>query len=334
MGANNEDFWREVEHEIDRAYLLQQVIFPASNIHSDETIVSPFSSELMLAHEMLSGDVSFSHVDEVNMLQVEEFAKSYLKAGEPPDIAFDIDDILDGERNGWLRDMHITVNADYSVFADRIRAHRDATASEFVPLLDKWAAEKPTFEAVLNSELKSFGTANRSALVFAVERASRAFETSDAMAFFEKLSHPVMEQFKRLRAFFEERGVPTSESAKTVSDFWDWPGNEQLPVHKISAYMFAALARKIASGQKRRPTKGMFNDINAIATYGPYVDAMFLDNECAQMLSEYPLSSDLNIRAKIFSTRSGDAFLEYLRSLQSAASPLVCRKAAEIYGVT
>lgn len=332
-GANNEDFWREVEREVDRTYLLQQAIFPASNIHRDETLVSPFASELMLAHDMLSGDISFTSVDEIAMNQVEAFAEAFFENKEPPIICFTIDDILDGERNEWIADLHIDANLNYSAFASHIRANRDAAASEFAPLLDRWAAEKPSFDTVLNRELKSYGSANRQALIHAVKRVEAAFESTDALDFFGKLSHPVMDQFNHLKAIFEERGLNAGEACKKVLHFWDWPGTEKLPIHQISAHLFAALARKISSGQKRRPSKGMFNDINAISAYGPYVDAMFLDNECAQFLLERPLSTALPLNAKIFSTNSGDDFLRYLRNLQHDASPLVSMKAAEIYGI-
>ena len=79
----------------------------------------------------------------------------------------------------------------------------------------------------------------------------------------------------------------------------------------------------------------MMNDVRAISTYGPYVDAMFLDNECASLLAEEPLRSKVkgNLKAKIFSATSGDAFLKYLRELELRAPPEVKQYAEEIYGL-
>src|ERR1700733_1879651 len=65
--AGGQVFWEEVKARANRAYLLQQVIFPTSDIHRDETIVSPFGNELGLAHEMLSGDGSFSSVNDYEL---------------------------------------------------------------------------------------------------------------------------------------------------------------------------------------------------------------------------------------------------------------------------
>lgn len=58
-GAPSEQFWLECYSLANRAYLRQQVIFPTSNLHSDETIVWHSPSELRLTHEMFSGDISF-----------------------------------------------------------------------------------------------------------------------------------------------------------------------------------------------------------------------------------------------------------------------------------
>jgi hypothetical protein len=321
-----------VEREANRAYLLQQVIFPESNIHKDETIVSPFASELSLAHEMMSGDTSFHNIDEVNMSQVREFVRAYRKKLPPPNLTFNVDEILEGHRNGWLPDMHISANMDFSIFADRIRAKRDASASEFIPLFRGWERNKPTFNDALAIELKNYGALQRSTLRHASERMTCAIKSSNPLDILNSSSPPIIEQLKELRAYFESLGVRSEDSAAEVSKYWDWPGNEHISTHRISAYLFAALARRIASGQKRFPSRGMVNDINAISTYAPYVDAMFLDNECAQLLSEQPLCTDLKFKAKIFSTKSGDAFLGYLRDLQSHASDEVRTYANEIYG--
>jgi hypothetical protein len=66
--AGAQVFWEEVAAQVNRTYLLQQVIFPGSNIHRDETIVSPFSNDLALAHEMLSGDVSLANIEDVELV--------------------------------------------------------------------------------------------------------------------------------------------------------------------------------------------------------------------------------------------------------------------------
>lgn len=119
--SGGQAFWEEVTAQIDRACLLQQIIFPGSNIHRDETIVSPFASDLALAHEMLSGDVSFANFEHIEQRQVLDYAKAYLDGRAAPSLSFDIDEVIEGARNDWLADMHITGSIDHGAFADRIR---------------------------------------------------------------------------------------------------------------------------------------------------------------------------------------------------------------------
>jgi hypothetical protein len=76
------------------------------------------------------------------------------------------------------------------------------------------------------------------------------------------------------------------------------------------------------------------NDFNAIATYAPYVDAMFIDNQSASLLQQGRLKTDLEFKAKIFSLNSRDAFLQYLAELGDSTTADVRRYTNDIYGLT
>lgn len=127
--------------------------------------------------------------------------------------------------------------------------------------------------------------------------------------------------------------MSADKASDQVFKFWELARVPVVTRSSISAYLLAALARKMSAGQRRPPSQGMLNDIKAISTYAPYVDAMFLDNECAALLAEEPLRSDLQLKARIFCLNSGDAFLDYLTSLEKEASAEVRKYAGEIYGL-
>jgi hypothetical protein len=78
----------------------------------------------------------------------------------------------------------------------------------------------------------------------------------------------------------------------------------------------------------------MMNDVSAIATYGPYVDAMFVDNEIAGFLNEAPLRTQVKLKAKIYCLNTKAEFLAYLKTLQQQATSKVLTVAQEIYGLT
>jgi hypothetical protein len=332
--APSRSFWIRLHEAVQRAYLLQQVVFPASNIHDDETLVATEMADgLSLAHDMLSGDTEFHRVEDIVMAQVWAFAEAYADGKPPPVLDFNVDDILNGDRNAWIPELHISANMSFRQFAPAIKAGRDSAAAEFEELAAHWAREKPSFATVLKRELNSMESANRRAVLASALRAQKAVENEDWLEMLEGADSAIMRQFQQLRAFFEKRGVAQEESTEEVLKFWRWPGNHHQPEHRISSYLFAGLARRIVNNQ-RAPDRGILNDIRAIATYGPYVDAMFIDRMFDNLLREQPLARDLTMKAQFFSMRAGDAFITYLDDLAAQATDEVRRYAHEAYGVT
>ena len=308
-GAPNESFWKAVEQALDRAILLQQVVCPQSDIHIDETIVFHSADDLLIAHEML-GDIKFRRSSAIIADQEWPFFEAYLEGAPPPTISFAVDDILRGKRNGWLPNLHITAQFDWSHMATGVRKHRSATADRMNALSREWASKKPTFNVALQHELDSYGPALQNAI---------------------ESNHNIKMRFWAMKSHLEEKGIKAREAEKIVFDFWHWEGNEHQPENRISSYLFAALARQFAAGREKLPSPGMINDIRAVSVYGPYVNAMFLDRECANLVQE--VKSYVPIRAEIFSTKTGDAFLTYLDQLAERASPEVRARAGEVYGV-
>jgi hypothetical protein len=133
------------------------------------------------------------------------------------------------------------------------------------------------------------------------------------------------------RQFVEHGTAPQSALRETVK-FLNWPKNHSLPHHWISAHLFAAIADRLGRGQKRRPSRGMMNDIKAISLYGPNVDAMFLDNECASLLEEKAVRREVKLKARIFCLRRSADFLTYLRELVDSTPREVIDAARELYG--
>jgi hypothetical protein len=331
--ANSYDFWRRADPEIRRAFLLQQAVFPASPIHFKETNVARNAPDLRVSHEMLSGGVHFRRLEELELSQMVPFAKAFLRGEPPPALSLRTGDALVGTPDVWLSRFHLSVNTDYSSFAPAQRANRDQAAAELVALTQGWGVEKPTFKTVFQRELKAFGDAKIQAVAQAVQRHARAQAANDPLEMFEAAHTPSYVQFLQLAGLFETLGVPRNATFDTVARFWAWPDNARLPFNRLSAYLFAALARKYAAGQKKDPTRGMLNDFEAIAYFGPYVDAMFVDRECGGLVKEMKDDPGLLLRAKVFSPADGDAFIAYLQALSDAASDDVRDQATALYAI-
>ena len=291
---------------------------------------SPASSE-SVAHEMFSGETSFLRTDEIAVSQEWKFAEAFIKSEGPPSLHFDVEQVLEGDRNVWLPVLHISAQSDYSMFAPGLRSDRSAAGISLKRLADGWARNHPTFDQILQHELSSYGSAMRTALAEQVRKTNEAFASNDPTAVLE-LRFSLMNRYSQLAAMFERHGVAREDSFKKVSTFLDWPENRHQPAHKIFAYLIAALGWRISSGQNPAISASVLNDFTAIATYAPYVDAMFVDRQCASLLQQGRLRSELTYKAKVFSMSNKQEFVRYLEGLCAAAPQEVQTLAHDLYG--
>jgi hypothetical protein len=332
--APHREFWERLHALMRQALLLQQAIFPSSDIHSSETLVARNADGIRAAYKRLGGDVQLHDTAEVEQEQTWECFNAF-REGRFPSFEFGPKHVLQNpnSKHEWLPDMRILVNTNYGVFADAMREGVERVAVDMAGLVDGWRERPSTFDEVLRNELSSFGVAKCNALLRAFELHERGMADPDPLRALDGALHPVMREFSALRRFLEEQGHSSDEAARIVFQFWQWEGNQQQPFHRLGAYLFAALARKIFAGQRKQPTRGFMNDVKAIAAYAPHVDAMFLDRECAALLAEEPLRSELPIRARIFSLQAPDEMLDYLEGLVQRTTTEVRDAARALYGL-
>jgi hypothetical protein len=325
----HQDFYDELIPLLRRVVLLQQAILPHSDLHSNETIVFHDPRGLRDAYEDIGGDASLRDSRDIEIDQVFAFVRAFRDGGEPM-LTLSPDEILQGSRNDWLPDMRISVNADYSQFAAGIRRERDKGFAALSEVVVAWADEKPPFHELLRRE-SQFGKHRRTALAAVMQRVATAGAGGDGMDLLYAALEPVWREFLMLRDFLRE-GASDEEAMRRVGAFWDWTRLHEMPFNRIFAYLFAAFGRRVTMGQ-RKFTRGLMTDFQAIAAYAPYVDAMFIDRECALLLGEGELRRDLHYRARIYSYANKDAFLAYLRELEARATAEVRAYAERIYGI-
>ena len=79
--------------------------------------------------------------------------------------------------------------------------------------------------------------------------------------------------------------------------------------------------------------EGLLNDIRAISSYAPYVDAMFVDKTCAELLSKRPADNSLKFKARIFSLADTQEFLAFLDEIELTTPYEVKELASRLYGI-
>lgn len=332
LPKGHEPFAKEVYTLLRKCVLLQQIFLPHSDIHHDETTVFHSPIDLRGLYEFFGGNVPLKDRQDVEISQYLSFAKAFFDREEPV-LTFDLNEVTDSNRNDWLPDMHIGVRTDYSQFADEIRKVRGETHVEMKSIADQWANKKPTFEEVLESEFASIGPSKKEAFFRWYQEVSNPPDPTDTLAMFESCGRPIYREYRELCRMLEERGVEENEHPIRIMQFWHWQKFRDIPHHRISGYLFAAVARRVAMGDKKIVDRGLINDVNTIATYAPYVDALFVDRRCAAILAEEPLASDLHYKARIFSLSDTDAFIAYLNEIAAHTPDDVREFAQLIYSV-
>ncbi|AMU94211.1 hypothetical protein AOA14_06275 [Sphingopyxis terrae subsp. terrae NBRC 15098] len=335
-GSRREDklteFWQEVDVLIHRVVHLQAAVFPHCNIHHGETVVSPWPKELREAYEEIGGDMRLEDTGEVQLREITEFAQAFIE-GRDPTMKFDVDDILRGNRNEWLPNIRVVVNVNYDQFADGTRKRREKTGNSVNNLMQAWRERDLGFDEVLEIELGAYSDSRIGALNDYRQKYSRAEAEGDVMEMLNLDMSPISRELAMLGRLFERVGIPEPNHAAVRDQFWQWNRNREMPFGRLLAYMFAALAGQVKAGRKKGVSSGFMNDVEAIAAYAPFVDAMFIDKECASLLTQGRAGRELTYRSRIFSLSNRTEFLDYLRELNADATEETKRYARIIYGL-
>jgi hypothetical protein len=297
----------------------------------ENALVATFGDDLRIAHRFL-GNTNFKSTTKVHEEQLYAFAKGYFADGKSPALDLSVDGVLENKRNVWLPRDLITITGRGKFFAASIRGARNEDEAKLSAHVKLWAAEKHAFKDLLRRELSSHGPILWRRICAAVRRAARAWAIDDDGE--ELLNSTLSEPYEYwiyLSHCLKALGTSEDDLCAKMHAFLHWEGLEHMPINRMQSYMFAALARKAQSGTKHF-TRGMLNDVRAVSAYAPYVDALFLDNQCAALLNENPLAADLGISAKVFSLNSGDAFIGHLEEIEQSMPDCIRAAVLQCYG--
>jgi len=326
-------FWLELFRRVDRLCKLQLLVCPESELHTEEALVAPFAPELKRMYELLSGGVTLHGGAHVQRVQIFEHVRRWARGGEREPWKFDLDAVTNGDLGGWQERLRISVqwtNVDERVA--EIRKSRAVVDREIVPVFERWQAEKGDFWTWFGQEARSYRTVLD--LYLDYYRRLEKIRNGTLQPDFRQILPPLaVMTIRTIREALRKAGVEESEIWPKVMEYLLSDALETLPFNRISALLTAAVARKVAAGQKRPPTRGMLNDIRFLSTYLPYCDAMLVDNECHGLSVEQPLRDELApYDCRIFCMNTKDDLMAYLGDIEAKASPEHLATVREVYG--
>lgn len=333
-GREIDPFWRDLFEKLDVVCKMQLAICPDSATHREESAVWTHPEALRRMYEHFSHGVSFYDTPSVREAQLMEAFENWLTGRATVRAGADRETLIRGSVNSWQERFRITVGGfEPEDWPERLNESRRSAAEALARLSAQWR-EVPnfSFDAVYRHEMRAIG---ETMLQVHLQSMREAAEVMAGMRPFDpevflpsNATSTILGIHHRLR----EHGVPEEQLRQKTVEFFTSPDLEQVPYLRISCNLFAAFARKAASGQQRAPGGGTLNDVRTVATVMPACDAIFVDNEVAALLGEEPLRSLLDFGARVFSQRTRNEFAAYLDEIRDRASDEHEAAVREVYG--
>jgi hypothetical protein len=327
------DRWLRIFDALDRALKLQLIVCPESQIHEQESVVHEHEIVLRRLYQHFAAGTSFEFPTRVHAIQLSKALRVKLEGRDVDYDDIDRREVVRGSLDGWI--PRVQLHVDFAGYPDPALLSRaaDDSGQAFAAIFKRWAREKPSFDEVY--QLERLGHA-LTILLRLREYAEAIRAVQDGTAPVSEViwnPHLEVDAALCLIALAESHGMGRAQAEAYVCDFLASEEALSAPSNEISSYLMAGLARRAATGQRRPPSRGMWNDITVISAFLPYCDAMFLDRECASLLREEPLRSWIaRYSVPIFTAATGGEFVAYLEKLEEQAGPEHASLVREVYG--
>jgi len=334
VGREIDAFWRQLFEKLDVVCKMQLAICPDTATHREESAVWTHPEALRRMYEHFSHGVSFHDTPTVRDAQLMEFFENWL-TGHPTDpVSADRDTLIRGPINSWQERFRIMVGGlEPEDWPERLNESRQRAPEALAQLSARWRDVRPfSFDDVYRQELRAIGQTMIEVHIQSLREAAEVmagtrpfdpevFMPANATATILGIHHSL-----------REHGVADEELWSKTAEFFTSPDIDQVPYLRISCMLFAAFARKQASGQRRPAGGGTLNDVTTIATVMPACDAIYVDNEVAALLNEEPLRTQLDFDTRVFSQRTRHEFAAYLDQIRDAATDEHVAAVREVYG--
>lgn len=329
-----EIYWDELFNKLDRLVKLQLIVCPKSSLHAEESLMSKYYEQIKSMYNLLSGGTKFEHLKTIESKQILDHARNWISGNNKNSFLAKKSDVLHGDINGWQDKIIVTVDFQRSEdMVEQIRTDRELVHEGLLELFKLWQNDKGmSFEDRYEHERKEYG---KEILKFHENYILKCikYEDGDTTITSEDLiPHEYVNLRYRIKNEFLKAGVDENHLDSKLMEYFTSEDFMNLPVVKISSMLFASLAREAASGQKKPPSRGMYNDTEFISVLLPYCDAMFLDKECHRYLRKGPLKLANIYDTNIYSLNTKDDFMRYLDDIESSASTMHLNEVRNVYG--
>jgi hypothetical protein len=338
---NTAGFWLALFEKIDRLLKLQLIICPDSTFHQDESAPYQFEAHRRM-YEHLSNGSSFYDPGTIRRFQISDYFRQLTKGVEKPESKIERSQVIRGHYNYWQERIRLSVNFDIKPEElEQLKATKAKVNEALVRLFEVWKKEKDkSYKDRFAEEVMAYGQA---IVEQYFDNLSKIYNISigrlsvTAEEYFNLMVSNANTIIHSLQSYLPETKDlnKKKENFKRVVDFLLSEKMANIPLNRLTALLWSALADQFAhGGRKNHPGDGIASDISMASTILPYCDAMFIDREMHGLLKHPEVAKDVKKKYKteIYSTANKQEFMDYLDSIESAASKAHLQKVKEVYG--
>lgn len=327
-------YWLNLFKKLDTLCKLQLIVCPDSFFHRHESLLSPFYDPLKRMYELLSGGITFFDYNDIRRIQLFEHASNWISGRVNNCMCFDVQSIANGKINVWEDKFIISLNTEYPPdWIDDIRRDRKTISREMGNVFKRWQSEKDkSFNEWFKEEVFSFGKIILSKYLSYHQRLQEHPEERPIFAFQMAMRPEEVKIIECIITAFKKANVPDYDIPQKTIEYLTFDNIKKVPYIKISSMLYAAIARKAASGSADPPNEGMDYDIKMLSAFLPYCDAIFIDKICHAYLCEVPLRDEINYGTHFFSLNNKEEFISYLDEIEKNTPSEHFEKVKEVYG--
>lgn len=310
----------ELVERVKQTAIDQLLVAPYSSVHEDETYMLKVSKPEMVDPLMdfikrTCGGLKFEPAYEVEHNQVHDAYYRWL-AGEPAPTALDRFDAIEDEVDEWNDYFFIDIPG---YFHDPVAnfTNKSAALTQLLDAIEKWRVSDLSFDGAVRFELHSAGQE----YIRSYTQMIKQVAAGDVCA---PLTAPVITGILQ--------GILTScdgdemlSRMKSLPDFFASEHFAECPFQWISTRMFAVLRHQVRHekaytnrDKAEKKLLGFTHDVQHIATYAPYCDAIFVDNAMAHILRDSRMALEKRYGTRVFSRSNQPEFEEWLSGIEDS----------------